>query len=279
MVCAASSTGRWMPANTRHRAAHTPSTTPIASVRTVATSTCASVCMLCSHTPVTAIAPRQPAPTAACTGPATRHPMATTTTIISHHGLEVRSVCSGLSSATVTAFLIASVTPNRCSHPLHDVVGVRGEAELHTGGEVLGREGASEDDGGERDGRAAAQHETAAARVGRAPGPLRGLRPAAGAHRQPVQDDRHHDHGQPRVQGHPHVDALQPLDDRLAQPGAVDQRGDDHHRQRPTAELRAAAREAAALLGLPLVVMPAGDGGLEGALEDLVSRRAPSPSP
>jgi hypothetical protein len=40
--------------------------------------------------------------------------------------------------------------------------------------------------------------------------------------------------------------------------------------QEPTAELRAAAQDAAAVLGLPLEVVPVGDGGLERELEKLL---------
>jgi hypothetical protein len=55
--------------------------------------------------------------------------------------------------------------------------------------------------------------------------------------------------------------------------------------QRPTAPLRAAAQEAADALGLPLTVIPVGDGGLEDALASLVdpdatvSRPGRSPLP
>jgi len=41
--------------------------------------------------------------------------------------------------------------------------------------------------------------------------------------------------------------------------------------QRPTAALRLAAEDAAALLGLPLTVVPVGDAGLESALAALVA--------
>ena len=78
------------------RADRTPNNSPRARVTTVATSTLASVCMLCSHSPSRMTNTRQMPATVAARSPDTAQPMTPTAATTSHHGELVRTSSSGL---------------------------------------------------------------------------------------------------------------------------------------------------------------------------------------
>ncbi|MFC7105315.1 hypothetical protein ACFQQB_35725 [Nonomuraea rubra] len=95
MVCAASSRGRWTAEYRGERAAATPSSRPMTSVTSTATATVVIVCMVCSHTPSSAIASRQASAVSAGRTPLTHQATVSTASATSHHGAEVSSDSRG----------------------------------------------------------------------------------------------------------------------------------------------------------------------------------------
>src|SRR5439155_6210625 len=96
---------------TRLRAAQTPSTMPIAIVRTTDTITIVSVCIACSQTWSRTISTRATATTTAARVLLTIAAIPAAAAMTSHHGDVVRTVWIGSSRPADTPFFRASVRP------------------------------------------------------------------------------------------------------------------------------------------------------------------------
>ncbi len=214
------------------RAAATPSASPTAIVSAVATSTCASVIMPCSQTSI-AIRPRKQRPAMmAGRRPPTKNAIPTTSATISHHGDSVRKPWMRVDQAEGDAVLDRlgdGVEVRR--DPLDRVVHRSPDREGDVG--KLGAEQRARSDGEDRDrdDRGTDRRPDQQTGEGRVLQGVRRVRPLAGGGREPIQEDGHDDDRDAGRQRQADVALLDAGEHILAQPGAVDERGDHDHRQ------------------------------------------------